>query len=130
MMYTDPNSLWNKTIAPFLEKKKALQLDAWGKYPSPQVDNVLDPLVAWIDTVCPTAKDTYPTVWATERHMSRAIMQTFMSDAFSKEFAELFKDFSLEQLDEAAKSFRFDKCVQREGLNLILTEHAEIRKAS
>lgn len=130
MVYTNPTSLWNKTIAPFLEKKKELQLDAWGKHPSPQVDAVLHPLVEWIDKVCPTAKDTYPTTWATERHMSRAIMQTFMANAFSMEFALLFKDFTFEQLDEAAKSFSYEMCVQREGLNRILTDHAEVHKAA
>lgn len=129
MVTTSSDSLWNKTISPFLAKKKALQLDAWGKYPSQQVDDVIKPLVKWIDDVCPQAKETYPTTWATERHLSRAIMQLFMSQAFSLEFAELFRDFTLEQLDETAKSFRFDRCVQREGLNKILTAHAEVRKS-
>lgn len=130
MVHTDPSSIWNTTIAPFLEKKKKFQLDYWGKYPSQQVADVLNPLVEWIDSVCPQAKDTYPTTWATERHMTRAIMQTFVSQAFSLEFAELFKDFTLEQLDEAAKSFRYDHCLQREGLNKILTAHAKISKTA
>jgi hypothetical protein len=130
MVHTSPDSLWNKTIAPFLAKKKAYQLDAWGKYPSKKVKDAFDPIVQWIDEVCPAAKDTYPTTWATERHMSRAIMQTFVAQAFSREFAELFKDFTLEQLDEAARSFRLDQCQQREGLNHILTEHAQLRKGA
>ncbi|KAH8593436.1 putative glucanase [Bisporella sp. PMI_857] len=128
MVYTDPDSLWNKTIQPFLEKKRKLQLDAWGKYPSKEVEDVINPLVRWIDSVCPQAKETYPTPWATERHIVRATLQTFLSQAFSLEFANLFKDFTFEQLDEAAKSFRFDKCLQRKGLNKIMSEHAEISK--
>lgn len=128
MVHTSPDSLWNTTIAPFLAKKKTLQLDAWGKYPSKEAEDAMDPLVKWIDEVCPQAKETYPTNWATERHLSRAVIQTFVSSAFSIEFAELFKGFSLEQLDEAAKSFSFDNCVQREGLNKILTAHAELNK--
>jgi hypothetical protein len=44
------------------------------------------------------------------------------------EFARLFKDFTMEQLDDAAKSFRFDHCLQRDGLNKIMSEHAEISK--
>lgn len=130
MVHTSPDSLWNKTIAPFLAKKKSLQLDAWGKYPSKQAEDALAPLVKWIDEVCPEAKETYPTTWATERHLSRAVNQIFVSQAFSKEFALLFKDFSKEQLDEVAKSFRFDQCVQRDGLNKILTDHAEVHKSS
>jgi len=130
MVYTSPDSLWNKTIAPFLEKKKAYQLDAWGKHPSKQASEALAPLVKWIDEVCPQAKDTYPTTWATERHMSRVTKEIFMAGAFSKEFALLFKDFSMEQLDELAKSFRFDQCKQRDGLNKILTAHAEVHKTA
>jgi len=128
MVYTNPDSVWNKTIQPFLEKKRKLQLDAWGKYPSKEVEGVLEPLAKWIDSVCPAAKETYPTPWATERHLARATLQTFLSQAFSIEFAELFKEFSLEQLDEAAKSFRFDRCAQRDGLNKIMSKHAELHK--
>lgn len=129
MVYTDPDGLWNRTIAPFLEKKKKYQLDAWGRHPSAQVDEVLDPLVRWIDSVCPTAKDTYPTPWDTKRHILRATLQTFVSQAFEVEFASLFKEFTLEELDEAAKSFRFDRCLQREGLNKIMSDHAKLRKS-
>jgi hypothetical protein len=130
MVYTSPDSLWNKTIAPFLAKKKAYQLDAWGKHPSQQAEEALAPLVEWIDKVCPEAKETYPTTWATERHLSRVVKEIFMSQAFSREFALLFKDFSLEQLDELAKSFSFEQCKQRDGLNKILTAHAEVHKSA
>lgn len=54
----------------------------------------------------------------------RAVTQTFMSAAVSDDFAELFKNFSMEDLDKAAHSFHFDECVQRDGLNKIMTEHA------
>ena len=128
MVYTDPESIWNKTIQPFLDKKRRLQLDAWGKYPSKEVEDVLNPFVKWIDSVCPEAKETYPTPWATERHILRATLQTFLSQALEIEFASLFKDFTFEQLDEAAKSFRFDHCLQRKGLNRIMSEHAALSK--
>ena len=128
MVYASPNSFYMKTIAPFLAKKKALQLDSWGKYPSKQVADVIEPLAEWINSVCPEATHTYPTPWYTQRHLARKIMETFMAQAFATEFAELFKGMSLEQLDEAAKSFRFDQCLQREGLNKIMSEHAEVHK--
>jgi hypothetical protein len=128
MVYTNPDSLWNKTVTGFVEKKKALQLDAWGRHASRDAEEALDPLVKWIDSVSPTAKKTYPTPWDTKRHLMRATLQTFLSQSFSAEFAGLFKDFSFDMLDEAAKSFRFDRCVQREGLNRIMSDHAELRK--
>jgi len=40
MVYTSPESPWIKTLRPFLEKKKALQADAWGYHPSDEVDNL------------------------------------------------------------------------------------------
>jgi hypothetical protein len=73
MVYTDPDSLWNKTIQPFLEKKRRLQLDCWGKYPSPEIASVIDPLAKFIDEVCPEATNTYPTPWNTQRHLARAV---------------------------------------------------------
>ena len=128
MVYTNPDSLWNKTIQPFLEKKRRLQLDAWGHYASKEVEAVLNPFAEWMDCVAPEAKNMYPTPWHTQRHLARATLQTYLSQALQMEFANQFKDFTLEQLDEAAKSFRFDKCLQREGLNKIMSEHAEVSK--
>lgn len=40
MVYTSPESPWIKTLKPFLDKKKALQADAWGYHPSAEVDNL------------------------------------------------------------------------------------------
>lgn len=50
-----------------------------------------------------------------------------MSTCVQDEFASMFKDMSLEELDECARSFRFDECVQMEGLNKALEEHAGSR---
>ncbi len=86
----------------------------------------MKPLIEWIDKVSPTAKYTYPTSWATERHVYRSIFQTFLAVSFVDEFASLFKDMDKKELDEMAHSFHYDKCVQREGLNKILKSHAVI----
>jgi hypothetical protein len=80
------------------------------------------------DSVCPQAKETYPTPWHTQRHVVRATLECFLAQAFAEEFANLFKDFSLEELDEAAQAFKFENCVQRGGLNKIMSEHAAIHK--
>ena len=126
MLHLDPSSKYLKIIAPFLEKKRALQLDAWGRYPSKQVEDLIDPLVAWIDKNAPTSKDQYPTPWATERQLTRIVNQLWLSKCLSDEFAELFRGMSMEDLEECAKSFHFDQCLQREGLNKALQAHAEV----
>lgn len=126
MVHTSPDSAWNKLIQPFLEKKRRLQLDSWGKYPSKEVEKVLGPLVAWIDKVSPTAGAQYPTPWDLQKHVDRAVLQTFLADSLQNEFAELFKGKTEAELEELARSFHFDKCVQREGLNRIMSDHAKI----
>jgi endoglucanase len=40
-----------------------------------------------------------------------------MSEELYPEYAEYFKDLSFEELDELAASFKFENCVQRQGLN-------------
>lgn len=89
---------------------------------------MIEPLAKWMDIVAPEATKTYPTSWPTQRHVVRNTIETFLAQSFAMEFANLFKDFSLEQLDEAAKSFSFERCKQRGGLNKIMSDHAEIHK--
>jgi len=124
MVHTNRDSKWNRTIQPFLDRKKKYRLDAWGVHASPESEAAVNPLVEWIDQICPAAKEAYPGPWATERHVMRAVIQTFLSAQFSDEFAQQFEGMSLKELDELAHSFHFDECVQREGLNIVLTEHA------
>lgn len=126
MVYTDPNSAWNKLVEPMLLKKKELQLDWWGRYPSQQVADVIDPLLAWIDKVAPHAKQTYPQPWGLRRHIECAVIQNFLAESFTAEFAELFRDKSMDELEELARSFSFDVCMKRDYLNKILSDHAEL----
>jgi hypothetical protein len=127
MTHTSPESPWNTLIQGWLEKKKRLQLDSWGKYPSKEVERVMGPLIEWIDEVSPTAKDQYPSNWITvQKHLDRAVLQTFLSDSLQMEFAELFRGKDETALEELARSFHFDNCVQREGLNKIMSDHAKL----
>ena len=126
MVYTSPESSWNKLIEPILEKKKHLQLDAWGTYPSKEVDSVMRPLIDWIDSVSPTAKQTYPSTWNTARHIQRLVMQSFLAESFVHEFAELFRDKDETELEELARSWSFEECLKRDGLNKIMSEHAAL----
>jgi hypothetical protein len=129
MVYCDPKSKYMQTISGFLDKKRRLNLDAWGRYPSEELESALKPLTDWIDRNAPEATKTYPTTWNTDRHINRTAIQTFVAQSFSMEFARLFEGMGLEELEECAKSFAFENCVLREGLNRIMSEHAEVVKA-
>ncbi|KAF8429702.1 putative glucanase [Tirmania nivea] len=102
---------WVKTLRPFLEKKKALQADAWGYHPSDEVDGLFLPIIDWISKNSPTAKNKYPDAWNVRRHLSRT-------------FASYFRDMTESQLDDMAKNFALSVGCKREGLNNILRDHA------
>ncbi|PBP24994.1 hypothetical protein BUE80_DR004133 [Diplocarpon rosae] len=89
VVYTDPHGLWNKTTQPFLDKKRALQLNAWGKHLSKEVEDVVKTLAEWVDKVAPEATTTYSTLWMTQRHLVRNTMKIFLAQSFSMEFASL-----------------------------------------
>lgn len=90
-------------------------------FPSEEVDSLVDPLVAWIDKVSPSATKTYPSNWNTRAHVIRNILQTFLASSLCGEFAELFRGKSEQELEDLAQSFSFKSCVHREGLNKVLS---------
>ncbi|GIC87480.1 glycoside hydrolase family 5 protein [Aspergillus udagawae] len=130
MIYCDPESKYMKTVQDFADKKKHLNLDHWGMYPNAELDKSIKELVRWVDRHAPEATKTYPTTWNTERHIRPAVMQTFVADSFSMEFAKHFENMSEDELEECAKSFAFENCVSRGELNRIMSEHATIRDAA
>jgi hypothetical protein len=130
MVHTSPSSPYMKTIAAFLAKKRRLQVDAWGRRPSKEVEELMKPLVEWIDRNAPESKGRYPTPWATERQISRLVLQIWLAGSLSDEFARLFEGKSREELDGLAKSFSFTECIQREGLNAALEEHARLTQGT
>ncbi|KAK3934845.1 endoglucanase family 5 glycoside hydrolase [Diplogelasinospora grovesii] len=127
MVYCDPKSKYMQTVGQFVAKKRKLNLDAWGRYKNEELDKVLGPLVQWIDRNAPEATKTYPTTWDTERHVHRMVIEAFMASSFSMEFAKLFEGMGHEELEACAKSFAFENCLQRQGLNKIMSDHSKAR---
>ena len=126
MVHTSRSSPWGQFIAKTLETKRKLQLDAWGMVPSSEIDNLLDPLVSWIDRNAPQASETYPSTWNTRKHVERA----GDADVRGGEFCDRGSRSCLggwggRSWRALAESFAFGKCVQREGLNEILMRAAK-----
>ena len=113
---------------PKRSRKRALQTDAWGRYPSAESEAVIGPVVDWIDKVAPTSREQYPTSWATERQITRVVNQLWVAGCLQEEFAKLFEGMGMQELEECARSFRFEECVQREELNKELEDHAHLRQ--
>jgi hypothetical protein len=114
-------------IAPFIEKKKALDLDFWGCSDS-KVAHIYEPFLAALKEMVPKhlRDKKYPNVWTFERQVERRVRECLLSEYMGWEMAELFKGKTEEELDELAGSFKFENCVLRDELNGILQTDARL----
>lgn len=110
----------------FLQKKYRLATDSWGATDT-AVRYAYDPIINLIKEEVPNEKDRelypYP-VWRVEERVGRLARCMLISEFLVKEWADHFIGKSKEELDELAKSFLFENCLKREGLNKVLTEYA------
>ncbi|EJU04713.1 cellulase [Dacryopinax primogenitus] len=123
MVYCAPDTPYMKRLDAFLQKKKRLAADAWGADTS-TVKDVFDPLEAWFVKEVPHIKQRYPSTWRPNNHIGRIMRNILLSEELIPEYAAYFDGLTNQQLDEMAASFKFENCMQREGLNLVLREHA------
>lgn len=122
MVSTSLESPYHKMLQPFLDKKVFLQIDNASIQKSNEVDPLIDPFVEWIDRVSPAAKKTYPPNWDTNTHVRRNLLHTLLAASFTEEFAEHFRGLDKPQLDELARSWELDQCVQKVGLNDVVVK--------
>lgn len=125
MVYTDPNSAYIRLLKPFLDKKRRLGVDKWGRDDS-HVKHLYEPLLAHIKEEIPEKfqKKRYPQHWGLEGHVNRVLRELLISELLTYEYASYFEDKSMEELDELAASFKFENCLKRDGLNDILKADA------
>lgn len=116
MVYISPDTPYIKRLKPFLEKKKRLAADEWGCDVS-TVDHIFKPVDDWLLEEVPGIKKRYPPMWNVTTHVGRVLRNILLSEELYPEYAEYFKDLSFEDLEEMAASFKFENCVQRQGLN-------------
>ncbi|KAJ9630889.1 endo-1,4-beta-glucanase [Taxawa tesnikishii (nom. ined.)] len=125
MVYTNPDSAYIRLLKPFLEKKKRMGVDKWGRDDS-QVKHIYEPLIKHLKEEIPERfqKKRYPQHWGLEGHVHRVLRELLVSELLSYEFASYFEGKSFEELDELAASFKLENCVKRDGLNEILRKDA------
>ncbi|KAL5514139.1 XYL5_2 [Sanghuangporus baumii] len=128
MVYVSRDTPYMKLLAPFLSKKHRLALDSWGADDT-AIKHIFDPLV---DLVVDNVNDRkylelypYP-VWTIDKRVARMSRAIMMSEIFVLEWADYFRGKTEEELDELAQSFKFENCLKRDGLNKVLTEHAQL----
>ena len=126
MVHVSRDTPYMKLFSSFLRKKYRLAVDSWGA-DDKFVKQVYDPIVALIKENVPKEEHQklypYP-VWTVEERVARLARCTLISEFMALGWAEHFRGMSEEQLDELAQSFKFENCMEREGLNQVLREHA------
>jgi len=131
MVYLSPDSAYIKLLKPFLEKKKRLGLDAWGR-DDRQVNHIWDPILKHIYEELPERyhKAGYPYHWGVSRHLARHTRELFLGELLASEYADYFEGKSMEELEELAASFKFENCMQRDALNEALLRDSKARSES
>ncbi|EGN99998.1 glycoside hydrolase family 5 protein [Serpula lacrymans var. lacrymans S7.3] len=129
MIYVAQETPYMTLLKDFLAKKQRLAVDAWGSDDS-HVRHVYQPLIDHITKEIPLENQkVYPyPVWKLSDRVGRLSRNILVAEYLVKEWAEHFRGKTEEELDHIAKSFKFENCVHRSGLNKILAENAKLEK--
>lgn len=111
----------------FLAKKHRLAIDAWGADDT-HVRASYQPLIDLIHReVKPEHQNLYPfPLWKAADRVGRLARNILVSEFLILEWAEHFRGKSDAEIEEIAKSFAFENCLHREGLNKVLTDNASL----
>ncbi|GAB7323952.1 hypothetical protein MBLNU13_g07367t2 [Cladosporium sp. NU13] len=125
MVYTNPDSAYMRLLKPFLDKKKRLGVDPWGRNDT-NVKHIWEPILQHLKEEIPEQFQgkRYPFHWGLEKQINRVVRDMLMSELLTYEYASYFDNKTLEELDELGASFKLEKCLKRDGLNKILQDDA------
>ena len=127
MVYVSRETPYMQLFRDFLLKKYRLATDSWGANDQ-YVRHIYKPIVDLIEDNVQKEEHRrlypYP-VWTVEGRVARMARNMLVGEFLVKEWAEHFRGMSEEELDRLAESFKFENCVEREGLNKVLREHAK-----
>ncbi|KAG1829063.1 glycoside hydrolase [Suillus variegatus] len=127
MVYVSQETSYMVLLKDFLAKKHRLAVDAWGA-DTTQVQHIYQPLIDHITKEIPQEnQNLYPfPVWKLSHRVGRLSRSILVTEYLVKEWAEHFRGKSEDELDEIAKSFKFENCLHRDGLNKILMDNAAV----
>ncbi len=125
MVYVSPDTAYMTRFKDFVAKKHRLAVDAWGA-DDKDVKQVYDPIVEHIREVVPdeSKRKLYPPIWSLEDRVTRISRTILVAEYLVAEWADIFRGLDEKALEELAKSFHFDNCAKREGLNEVLRNNA------
>lgn len=117
VVYSAPDSPWNRLLRPVLEKKARLGVDAWGGTDT-QIRHVMQPLEELFAQEFP---DYQPFPFGVSWMVNRLVRHILLSEPLLAEFAELFRGLNEQDIEALMQSFQFKHCQQRTDLASILT---------
>lgn len=125
LTYVNPNSKWFQVLKPWLDKKKKLGLDKWGRDAEPEVEKIYDAVKNHFKEAIPQKyhEIVYPKNFGIDVYVDRVLREVLLSQYLSHEFASYFADLSFEELEEMAASFKFENICTRDELNRYLAEY-------
>ncbi|KAJ7575971.1 glycoside hydrolase family 5 protein [Mycena floridula] len=121
MVHVSESTPYMKLFKPFILKKYRLAVDAWGASDR-AVRHIYEPIVQLVKES--SDAKLYPPIWSVDERVTRLSRTILLAEFLVKEWAEMFQGMNEATLDELAKSFLFENCLKRDGLNEILTAHA------
>ncbi|OJA17831.1 hypothetical protein AZE42_03323 [Rhizopogon vesiculosus] len=127
MVHVSLETPYMTLLKDFLAKKHRLAVDAWGADTS-HVQHIYQPLIDHVRKEIPQENQgLYPfPVWKLSDRVGRLSRSILVTEYLVKEWAEHFRGKNEAELDEIAKSFKFENCMCRDGLNRILMANAEL----
>jgi hypothetical protein len=118
VVYAKPESAWISRVRPILEKKARLGVDAWGARDT-GVRQILEPIERTFAEEFPNFK---PFPFGAKRHIDQLVRHMLLAEPLVEEFAGLFRNVTLDEIDTLMQSFEFEHCAQRGRLAQTLAE--------
>jgi aryl-phospho-beta-D-glucosidase BglC (GH1 family) len=116
LLSASPDSAYMQRIAPVVEKKARLGVDAWGS-----TDEGVRHLIAPFERLF---RDEFPEFapypWGAPRWIAGHIRHVMLAEAMVDEFAAAFRGVGPDEAEALADAFSFENCVVRERLASIL----------
>jgi hypothetical protein len=127
MVHTSLETPYMVLFKDFLARKHRLAVDAWGA-DDKDIRHAYQPLTDLILKDIPEQyRNLYPApVWKLTDRIGRLARNILVAEFLVKEWADHFVGKTEEEIDAIAASFKFEKCLKRDGLNAILTANAKL----
>jgi hypothetical protein len=118
LVYASGDSPYVRRIAPVLEKKARLGVDAWGSLDT-GVRHILDPIE---ETFAEEYPDYEPFPWGQRSWVHTLVRHVLLAEPMVKDFGRCFSGVTPDEAEELAGSFAFEECARRDRLADLLRD--------